>query len=68
MAASTEGRRSDQLNRSAFSLGTLVGAGALGQADVETALLAAAVQAGLGHVEATRTIGSGLHAGNARPP
>ena len=67
VAGAPEGRRSDQLNRSAFALGTLVGASSLAQADVEASLLAAALQAGLGHTEATRTISSGLRAGMARP-
>ncbi len=67
VAGSIEGQRSDQLNRSAFALGTLVGAGMLSESDVEEALLDAAAHAGLGHIEASRTITSGLRAGMAKP-
>ena len=65
------GRRNDQLNRAAFSLGTLVGAGALAEADVTAALLAAAEAIGLaaddGTAQCERTIASGLAAGIAQP-
>lgn len=61
------GTRNDTLVRSAFSLGTLVGAGALQPDHARTALLAAAGQAGLSAREAERTIASGLDAGRQRP-
>lgn len=67
VAAAPEGQRSDQLNRSAFALGTLVGAGALTESDVVTDLLRTATHIGLTPTEATRTIRSGLRAGIARP-
>jgi len=67
VASAAEGQRSDQLNRSAFALGTLVGGGALTLDAVTTALLDAALDAGLGYTEASRTIASGLRAGMARP-
>ena len=67
VATAAEGQRSDQLNRSAFALGTLVGGGALTFDVVSTALLDAALDAGLGYTEASRTIASGLRAGMARP-
>ena len=73
VASAPEGLRSDQLNRAAFSLGTLVGAGALVEADVVAALAtaaAAASQAGstpLGAREAIATIRSGLQEGMRRP-
>ncbi|HTT91895.1 MAG TPA: bifunctional DNA primase/polymerase [Acidimicrobiales bacterium] len=73
VASAPEGLRSDQLNRAAFSLGTLVGAGALAEADVVVALAtaaAAASQAGstpLGAREAMATIRSGLREGMRRP-
>jgi hypothetical protein len=67
VANAGEGQRSDQLNRSAFALGTLVGGGALTFDAVTTALLDAALDAGLGYTEASRTIASGLRAGMARP-
>jgi len=67
VAAAPEGQRSDQLNRSAFALGTLVGAGALAETDVMTDLLRTATHVGLTATEASRTIRSGLRAGMARP-
>jgi hypothetical protein len=67
VATAAEGQRSDQLNRSAFALGTLVGGGALTFDAVSAALLDAALGAGLGYAEASRTIASGLRAGMARP-
>lgn len=69
IATSVEGVRNDTLNRAAFSLGTLVGAGAgaLNRPDVETALVGAAEAAGIPGREATRTIRSGLDAGESRP-
>ncbi len=67
VAAATEGTRNDQLNTSAFSLGTLVGAGELERAHAERRLLAAAVKAGLPESEAARTVASGLDAGTAKP-
>lgn len=67
VAAAPEGVRSDQLNRSAFALGTLAATGALSSQAIEDHLLAAALHAGLSHTEALRTIRSGLQAGLARP-
>jgi hypothetical protein len=67
VATAPEGVRSDQLNRSAFALGTIAATGALSSQAVEDHLLAAALRAGLGHTEALRTIRSGLQAGLARP-
>jgi hypothetical protein len=65
------GRRNDQLNRSAFNLGTLVGAGHLDEAEVANALLIAAEAASLvaddGIASCERTIASGLTAGIVRP-
>lgn len=62
-----EGFRNEQLNRSAFVLGTLVGAGKVDQTWVEEQLLAAAMQAGLGEGEARKTIRSGIESGIANP-
>jgi hypothetical protein len=73
VAAAPEGLRSDTLNRAAFSLGTLVGAGALDEALVVDSLAAAAAAASrsgerpLGAREAMATIRSGLAHGIARP-
>jgi hypothetical protein len=67
VASSAKGGRNDQLNRSAYSLGQLVGAGALQRLDVEHALGAAARHAGLGEIEAGKTLASGIEAGMAAP-
>lgn len=67
VANAPEGQRNEQLNRSAFSLGTLVGAGVLDKATVEAELTAAAAQAGLNGAEVLKTLRSGLVAGIANP-
>lgn len=67
VANAPEGVRNDRLNRSAFSLGTLVGAGALPRDQVEASLTQAAAAAGISTREAARTIASGLAAGVGRP-
>ncbi|HUZ44826.1 MAG TPA: bifunctional DNA primase/polymerase [Acidimicrobiales bacterium] len=67
VATTPPGGRNHRLNTAAFSLGTLVGAGALEAAVVELALAEAAMIAGLPAGEARLTIRSGLGAGMARP-
>jgi hypothetical protein len=62
------GARNDTLNRAAFALGRLVGAGLLEERSVARELSAAARYAGLGRVETMRTIRSGLTAGRRRHP
>jgi hypothetical protein len=62
-----EGVRNDTLNRAAFSLGTLIGAGALDQIAAEDALASAAAAAGIPAREARRTIASGISSGITRP-
>ena len=59
--------RNATLNREAFVLGRLVGAGILDESHVGAALLDAAVQRGLLVTEAGRTIKSGLDAGVKAP-
>ena len=59
--------RNTTLNREAFLLGRLVGAGILDRSHVGAALLDAAVQRGLSVTEAGRTIKSGLDAGIKAP-
>ena len=61
------GQRNHTLNRAAFALGQLIGAELLDRRTVERELTAAARQAGLGPVEAAKTIHSGLTAGARRP-
>lgn len=67
VGATPEGMRNITLNRAAFNLGQLVGAHALGRADAERSLLAAALACGLPHPEAQATIRSGLDAGAQHP-
>ena len=71
LLATGRGRRNEQLNRSAFALGTLVGAGDLDETGVTRQLLTAAETIGLiaddGLAQAERTIASGLAAGIAQP-
>lgn len=63
----TPGGRNNRLNVAAFSLGTLVGAGALPRGDVERALAESARRVGLGETETRETVKSGLDAGIAHP-
>ena len=69
--AAGRGRRNDTLNRSAYSLGQLVGAGDLDEAEVTSALTAAAEAIGLvaddGMSQVERTIASGMTAGITHP-
>lgn len=62
--AASEGERNNALNRAAFSLGQLVGGGALDEQAVVTALLAASP---LPAREAEATIRSGIDAGKGKP-
>lgn len=61
------GTRNDTLNRAAFALGRLVGAGLLDAHEVAAELETAASLAGLGRAETRRTIRSGLTAGRRQP-
>lgn len=62
--AAAEGQRNTELNRAAYSLGQLVGGGALDEALVIRALLAATP---LPHREAEATIRSGIDSGKEKP-
>jgi hypothetical protein len=62
-----EGCRNHTLNRAAFALGQITGAGLLDSNEVEARLRNAALSAGLGERESMQTIRSGLSAGEARP-
>jgi hypothetical protein len=64
---SVEGVRNHTLNRAAFALGQLVGAGHLDETLVVDHLTMAATAAGLSAREAAPTISSGLRAGTALP-
>lgn len=71
LTSTSKGRRNEQLNRSAFSLGQIMGAGHLDRARVEAALVAAAAANGYldddGEEAAQATIRSGLDAGAEKP-
>jgi hypothetical protein len=61
------GSRNSTLNRAAFSLGQIVGAGVLDASTVEHVLADSATASGLGEREAFQTIRSGLRAGADHP-
>ena len=67
VSAAQEGSRNSTLNRSAFSLGQIIGSGALDANEVEHLLLDRATAIGLGEREARATIASGLTAGTRQP-
>jgi Bifunctional DNA primase/polymerase, N-terminal len=67
VATAADGTRNATLNRAAFSLGQIVGAGVLDEYTVETALVAGAMAAGLSEREALATIRSGMRAGTQHP-
>jgi hypothetical protein len=67
VARAAVGTRNDTLNRAAFALGQLVGAGMLDPWLAAQELTDAALHSGLGRVEIRRTIRSGLTAGRRRP-
>jgi hypothetical protein len=67
VARAQEGDRNSQLNRSAFSLGQLVGAGVLDEREVEAELHQVALLAGLDESEIGPTIRSGLGSGMREP-
>jgi hypothetical protein len=67
LAGTREGGRNHQLNRSAFSLGQLVAAGALDESTVAQTLEQTAAQIGLPPTEVAKTLYSGLRAGKQQP-
>jgi hypothetical protein len=67
VARAPVGTRNDTLNRAAFALGRLVGAGLLDARETALELEAAARYAGLGRAEIRRTIRSGMTAGRRQP-
>ncbi len=71
LAATPPGNRGEQVNKSAFSLGTLVGAGALSRAEAEAGLFDAAYACGVvakdGEREIRAKIRRGLDAGIKQP-
>lgn len=71
LATAPQGGRGEAVNRSAFSLGTLVGAGALSRSEAETGLFDAAYANGVvakdGEKEIRAKIRRGLDAGQKQP-
>ena len=67
LRATAEGSRNDTLNRIAFRLGQIVGAGGLDEDRVSSVLVQGAQAIGLGEREATLTVRSGLRAGERSP-
>lgn len=67
IARAADGEQNNQLNESAFNLGTLVGAGALTETEARQALLTAARAGNHPDGRAIPTILSGLTAGIAQP-
>ena len=67
LAAAPVGTRNDTLNRAAFNLGQLTGAGLLDPDHVAAELEHIAIDIGLGVAETRRTIASGLAAGHQHP-
>ena len=67
LRGSSEGGRNTQLNKSAFCLGQIVGAGLLTENEVESELERAALAVGLEEKETSATIKSGLEAGKKKP-
>lgn len=62
-----KGRRNNTLNEAAFSIGTMVGAGWIGEASARDSLLAVALDIGLSRPESLATISSGLGGGKLKP-
>lgn len=67
LARATEGNRNNRLNQSAYSLGQLVGSGALDENEVLRSLSAVAQAIGLNERESEATIRSGLESGKREP-
>ena len=67
VASAQEGTRNSTLNKASFSLGQIIGGGALDPGEVEALLVDRAAGIGLGEREARATIASGLSAGARQP-
>ncbi|WP_405797221.1 bifunctional DNA primase/polymerase [Streptomyces sp. NBC_01506] len=67
ITSAPEGTQNDTINRAAFSVGTLVGAGALSEGEARETLLSAARAGNHPEGRALATITSGLTAGMAQP-
>jgi Bifunctional DNA primase/polymerase, N-terminal len=67
VAGAPPGQRNDRLNRAAFKLGQLVGAGLLDETVAAAALVAAGLAAGPGERKIRSTVSRGLDAGRDHP-
>jgi hypothetical protein len=67
LARTHQGQRNEQLNRSAFALGQVVGGGLLDRSEVERSLTATALGIGLEEREVAATVRSGIEAGIQKP-
>jgi hypothetical protein len=67
LGTAVEGAKNHALNSASFSLGTLVGAGALEETSTVEALMDAGMRLGLSEHECERTIASGMSAGMEQP-
>jgi len=67
MSGTPEGSRNEQLNREAYGLGRLIATGLVTREEITRGLQAAAEHAGLSADEASKTIASGLAAGESAP-
>jgi hypothetical protein len=67
VALAPAGQRNERLNRAAFKLGQLVGAGLVDEATVTEALVAAGLSAGPGEGKIRSTVRRGLRAGMSEP-
>jgi hypothetical protein len=67
LSRTADGDRHDQNYRSAYAMGQLVGAGALGESEAYNAVLDAALSAGRNRADAVRTTRDGLDAGMKSP-
>ncbi|MFG1393292.1 DUF3987 domain-containing protein [Xanthobacter agilis] len=68
VATAQEGGRNARLNEAAHAIGNYVGSGHLTEAEVHTALTAAALTVGLDAKETRKTIASGIRAGRTKEP
>jgi predicted P-loop ATPase len=67
VGASSEGSRNHKLNVAAFKVGQAVASGHIDEEEGRAELFAAAVAAGLGEREASKTVESGIRAGEREP-
>ena len=67
LLGTAEGTRNDTLNKSAFAIGQLVGAGMLDEEDTAAVLEDAGQRIGLNPGEVRRSVASGLRAGAQCP-